>query len=196
MERSQCPGFPTGARGFVLALLAAIAVTAAQSPLNDDQMRAFRGAEAAFAAKRYAEAASAYAGLATALPQIAELHAKLGLSHFFDRNCDRSAPAFQRALELRPDLKAARVLLAICLSELGRYREALPGLEEGYANPSGLRGRQALGRAGIGPHLSGLEAARQRGEGHRRVANHLSGRSRDSLSRQPHLPRSGDPGRV
>ena len=144
MERSQRPGFPTGARGFFFAFLLALATAAAQSPLNEEQMRAFRGAEAAFAAKRYAEAASGYAGLATALPQIAELHAKLGLSHFFDRNCDRSAPAFQRALELRPDLKAARVLLAICLSELGRYREALPGLEEGYADPPAYEGVKRL----------------------------------------------------
>ena len=144
MERSQCPGFLLGARGFVLALLAAIAAGAFQSPLNEEQMRAFRGAEADFAAERYAEAASGYAALATALPQIAELHAKLGLSHFFGRNCDRSAPAFQRALELRSDLKAARVLLAICLSELGRYRKALPGLEEGYADPPAYEGVKRL----------------------------------------------------
>ena len=107
-------------------------------------MKRFRDAEAAFAAGRYAEAAAGYAGLAEAAPEIAELHAKLGLSQFFDRNCDRSAPAFQRALELRPDLQAARVLLAICLSELGRYREALPGLEAGYADPPAYPGVKRL----------------------------------------------------
>ena len=132
-----------GARGFFL--LAAVAWTAfGQTTLDESQARLFRAAEAAFAEERYADAANGYAGLAASLPDEAEVHAKLGLSRFLDRKCDRSAPAFQRALELRPDLMAARVLLAICLSEMGRYREALPGLEEGYADPPNYPGVKRL----------------------------------------------------
>ncbi len=126
-------------------IVAAVACTAfGQDTLDESQAREFRAAEAAFAAERYAEASTGYAGLAASLPNAAEVHAKLGLSHFLDRKCDRSAPAFERALELRPDLKAARVLLAICLSELGRYRKALPGLEEGYENPPSYEGVKRL----------------------------------------------------
>ncbi len=143
VDRPQRPGFLWGARGFLIALAAALAASG-QTTLSEPQLRGFREAEAAFAGGRYSEAAAGYAGLAAALPDVAELHAKLGLSHFFDRKCDRSAPAFQRAMELRPDLKAARVLLAICLSELGRYREALPGLEEGYSNPPDYPGVKRL----------------------------------------------------
>lgn len=126
-------------------MLAIAAWTAfGQATLDESQARAFRAAEAAFAEERYADAATGYAQLAASLPDEPEVHAKLGLSHFLDRKCDRSAPPFQRALELRPDLKAARVLLAICLSELGRYREALPGLEEGYADPPNYPGVKRL----------------------------------------------------
>lgn len=107
-------------------------------------MREFRAAEAAFAEQRYADAAEGYEELASALPQFAELHAKLGLSRFFNRQCSQSAPAFQKALDIRPDLKAARVLLSICQSELGRFTEALPGLEEGYADPPNYPGVKRL----------------------------------------------------
>ena len=142
-DRPDRPGLLRGARGF--AFLAALALAAfGQETLDEPQSRLFRASEAAFAEGRYADAAAGYADLAAALPNTAEVHAKLGLSRFLDRKCDRSAPAFQRALELRPDLKAARVLLAICLSELGRYREALPGLEEGYADPPNYEGVRRL----------------------------------------------------
>lgn len=143
LDRPKRPGLPLGVRGFVF--LAAIALAAfGQETLDESQSRVFRASEAAFAEERYADAAAGYARLAAALPNTAEVHAKLGLSQFLDRKCERSAPAFQRALELRPDLKAARVLLAICLSELGRYREALPGLEEGYADPPEYEGVKRL----------------------------------------------------
>ncbi len=125
-------------------MLAAACVAFGQAVLDESQLRQFRTAEEHFAAQRYGEAAKGYEDLATAVPDAAELHAKLGLSQFFNRRCDRSAPAFQRALELHPDLPAAKVLLAICLSELGRYREALPGLEQGYANPPDYPGVKRL----------------------------------------------------
>lgn len=140
--RHNRPGLSQGARG--LFILAAACAAFGQAVLDESQLRRFQAAERDFAAQRYDAAATAYEELARAVPEAAELHAKLGLSQFFNRRCDRSAPAFQRALELHPDLPAARVLLAICLSELGRYEEALPGLEEGYANPPDYPGVKRL----------------------------------------------------
>ncbi len=140
--RHNRPGLSQGARG--LFILAAACAAFGQAVLDESQLRRFQAAERDFAAQRYDAAATAYEELARAVPEAAELHAKLGLSQFFNRRCDRSAPAFQKALELHPDLPAARVLLAICLSELGRYEEALPGLEQGYANPPGYPGVKRL----------------------------------------------------
>ena len=140
--RHNRPGLPQGVRG--LFILAAACAAFGQAVLDESQLRQFQAAEQDFAAQRYGAAATAYEELARAVPEAAELHAKLGLSQFFNRRCDRSAPAFQRALELHPDLPAARVLLAICLSELGRYEEALPGLEQGYANPPDYPGVKRL----------------------------------------------------
>lgn len=140
--RTKRPGPFAGVRGALLVLLARL--LAGQSGLDEAQLLRFRAAEAAFAEQRYGEAADGYEQLAHVLPQYPELHAKLGLSRFFNRQCEQSAPAFQKALELRPDIKAARVLLAICLSELGRFGEALPGLEEGYADPPDYAGVRRL----------------------------------------------------
>ena len=125
-------------------MFATVCAAFGQAVLDESQLGRFRAAEEDFAAQRYGTAATAYEELAREVPEAAELHAKLGLSQFFNRRCDRSAPAFRRALELHPELPAARVLLAICLSELGRYEEALPGLEEGYANPPNYPGVKRL----------------------------------------------------
>lgn len=141
-DRRSRPGLRSGARGAVF-LLAASWIPG-QSGLDEAQLAKFRASEAAFAEQRYGEAAEGYEALADELPQYAELHAKLGLSRFFNRQCSQSAPAFQKALDLRPDLKAARVLLSICLSELGRFGEALPGLEAGYADPPDYPGVRRL----------------------------------------------------
>ena len=142
LRRPLCPGLLLGARGLLLALAALVA--GGQTPLTDGQLRDFRAAEADLEAGRYSEAAQGYAALAAVLPDEPELHAKLGFSHFLGRSCGRAAPAFRRALELRPDLRAARVLLSICLSELGRYSDAIAGLEEGYADPPDYPGVKRL----------------------------------------------------
>ncbi len=149
-------------------MAAAIGAAYAQPILDGPQTKRFREAEQAFAEQRYAEAAQGYAALAMQVPEAAELHAKLGLSHFFDRRCDRSAPAFQRALELRPNLSAGRVLLAICLSELGRYAEAVKDLEEGYAEPPNYPGVKRLAGLelvrtylGLGRHARAAELTAQ-----------------------------------
>ena len=141
-DRLRRPGLRSGARGTVFLL--ATGWIPGQSGLDEAQLGRFRAAEAAFAEQRYGEAAKGYEALAGELPEYAELHAKLGLSRFFNRQCSQSAPAFQKALDIRPDLKAARVLLSICLSELGRFGEALPGLEAGYADPPDYPGVKRL----------------------------------------------------
>jgi tetratricopeptide (TPR) repeat protein len=46
-----------------------------------------------------------------------------------------AVPAFRRALQLKPTLPQVDVLLAICLSELGHYAEAEPGLVKGFQHP-------------------------------------------------------------
>ena len=94
--------------------------------------RYFQEGEKALAEKRYADAETAYEKVRQLDPGTAEVHAKLGLIYFQQRKFTQAVPALRQALKLRPNLPNAGVLLAMSLSELGRYGEALPGLEKGF----------------------------------------------------------------
>ena len=63
---------------------------------------------------------------------MAEVHAQLGVIYFQERKFDQAVPALRQALKLKPGLPRADTLLAMSLSEMGRYSEALPGLEKGF----------------------------------------------------------------
>src|SRR5687767_15187349 len=76
--------------------------------------------EQALAQGRYAEAATAYEKLKELSPATAEVHAKLGLIYFQQRDYDRAVSALRHALKLKPALPRADMLLAMSLSELGQ----------------------------------------------------------------------------
>lgn len=95
------------------------------------QQYAQRG-EQALAAGRYDEAARAYEKLRELSPGTAEVHAQLGLVYFQQRDYARAVPTLRQALKLNPALPKADVLLAMSLSELGRFKEALPALQKGF----------------------------------------------------------------
>ena len=63
---------------------------------------------------------------------MAEVHVKLGLIYFQQGKFAEAVPALRQALKLKPALPNADTLLAMSLSELGDYSEALPGLEKGF----------------------------------------------------------------
>jgi tetratricopeptide (TPR) repeat protein len=92
--------------------------------------------QSALAAGDYAGAERAYEKLRDLEPGIAEVHANLGLIYFEEKKFDQAVPALRQALRLKPSLVKSESLLAMSLSELGRYSEALPGLEKGFHRSS------------------------------------------------------------
>jgi tetratricopeptide (TPR) repeat protein len=68
-------------------------------------------------------------------PNTAEVYANLGRVYFRERKFDQAVDSLQRAVHLKPDLAKADALLAMSLSEVGRYRDALPGLEKSFRQP-------------------------------------------------------------
>src|SRR5438874_10052115 len=86
----------------------------------------------ALATGRYDDAEQAYEKLRELEPRTAEVHANLGLIYFQQRKFEQAVPTLREALKLKPSLGKSEALLAMSLSELGRYREALPGLERGW----------------------------------------------------------------
>jgi tetratricopeptide (TPR) repeat protein len=92
--------------------------------------------QSALAAGYYVGAERAYEKLRDLEPGIAEVHANLGLIYFEGKKFDQAVPALRQALRLKPSLVKSESLLAMSLSELGRYSEALPGLEKGFHRSS------------------------------------------------------------
>jgi len=121
--------------------------------------------EEALAAARYEEAARAYEKLRLLSPGTAEVHARLGLIYFQERDYTRAVPALRQALKLKPGLPKADVLLGMSLSELGQFKEALPALQKGFrqtADPTvrRLSGLQLMrAHTGLGQDARAVEVA-------------------------------------
>ena len=98
--------------------------------------RYFDEGERALAANHYAEAEKAFVKLRELDPGTAEIHAKLGVIYFQQGKFAQAVPALRQALKLKPALPNADVLLAMSLSELGHYSDALPGLDKGFRRSS------------------------------------------------------------
>jgi tetratricopeptide (TPR) repeat protein len=101
--------------------------------------------EAALAAGRYADAAKSYEKLKELSPATAEVHAKLGLIYFQQRNFSSAVPALRQAIKLKPGLPRVDVLLGMSLSELGQYEEALAGLRKGFGQSADAPLRRLCG---------------------------------------------------
>ena len=99
---------------------------------NADLQRDYEAGEQALSEHRYADAERAYEKLERLSPGTAEVYGRLGLVYFQERKFDRAVSALRRAMKLKPGLPNTDILLAMSLSELGRYSEALPGLEKGF----------------------------------------------------------------
>src|SRR6476646_8476269 len=94
---------------------------------------AYANAERALAEGRYDEAERLYRDLARQSPDVAEIHAKLGVTYYQEGKYAEAIPALQRALKLKPALPNLDALLAMSQSELGQHAEALPGLKRAFA---------------------------------------------------------------
>lgn len=88
--------------------------------------------EKALAEQHYDEAAKAYEKMRELAPNTAEVHARLGLIYFQQGKFEQAVPRLRQAIKLKPALPNTDVLLAMSLSELGQYQEALPGLQKGF----------------------------------------------------------------
>jgi tetratricopeptide (TPR) repeat protein len=112
--------------------LAAVCLVAegAMGQESDSVDRLYKQAQQALTQGRYSEAERLYERLSKLDPGIAEVHANLGLIYFEERKFDQAVPALHQALKLKPGLTRSESLLAMSLSEIGHYSEAVAGLEK------------------------------------------------------------------
>jgi tetratricopeptide (TPR) repeat protein len=117
--------------GMALAVCSLSAVLALAQTSNGDASEHYAAAgQQALAAGRYVEAREDYEKLAKLEPGIAEVHATLAVIDFKLRDYELAVGEIQTAQRLKPGLPKLDSLLAMSLSELGRYSDAMPGLEK------------------------------------------------------------------
>lgn len=117
--------------GIVLAICSVSALLAlAQVPDGDASQQYAAAGQQALAAGRYAEAQADYEKLAKLEPGMAEVHATLAAIDFKMREYELAVGEIKTAQKLKPSLPKLDSLLAMSLSELGHYSDAISGLEK------------------------------------------------------------------
>src|SRR5215470_15875298 len=117
----------------LLFILCSFSICAlAQQPNAAQMERLAEEGERALAERRYDDAVSAFEKLRQLSPGTAEIHARLGLIYYQKREFAKAVPTLRQAIKLKPLLPNTDVLLAMSLSELGQYQEALPALQKGF----------------------------------------------------------------
>jgi tetratricopeptide (TPR) repeat protein len=116
----------------IIALLIFLGPIAAAQSNSISAEQYSKEAQNALVAGKYDEAQHAYEKLRDLEPGIAEVHANLGLIYFHERLFEKAIASCRKALTIKPTLDATRALLAISLTELGRYSDGLPDLERTF----------------------------------------------------------------
>lgn len=118
---------------FAIAVLAWGTCLLSQTANTDLIAQYTEQGQTALAEGRYSAAESAFEKLKELEPRVAEVRANLGAIYFQERKYDKAIPELRLAIKLKPSLSKAATLLSIALSETGNYKEAIPGLEKGFA---------------------------------------------------------------
>jgi tetratricopeptide (TPR) repeat protein len=121
------------------------ALAFAQTTSVDASARYAAAGQQALAAGRYAEAQADYEKLAKLEPDIAEIHATLAVIDFKLRDYQLAVGEVQTAQRLKPSLPKLDSLLGMAQAELGRFAEALPGLEKGFKQSADTEVRRMCG---------------------------------------------------
>ncbi len=124
----SCLGKIAGAIFVVVSILAPAGT--AQTSASKELDRYAEIGQKALEDGRYFEAEAAFEKLRELSPGTAEVHANLGAIYFQEKKFEKAVGALRQALKLRANLPKTESLLAMSLSELGRYSEASPGLEK------------------------------------------------------------------
>ena len=104
----------------------------AQATEDDSAQKYADAGQRALAMGQFTEAQSNFEQLAKLHPEVAEVHATLGLIDFKLRLYEAAVGEIRTAQKLKPGLPRLDSLLGLSLAELGRFNEALPGLEKGF----------------------------------------------------------------
>ena len=117
---------------FVVAVLSLLLLPACSPAQQTEMQRAYATAQKALAAGDTDGALKIFERLSRANPDIAEIHATIGVIYFQQGNYPEALKQLNEAKRLKPALPKLDGLIAMSQSELGDYKQALPNLEETF----------------------------------------------------------------
>jgi predicted Zn-dependent protease len=113
---------------------------------NDEAAAQYAEAgQRALSVGQYALAQESFEKLAKLEPGIAEVHATLAVIYFKRRAYEDAVREIHTAQKLKPSLPKLDSLMGASLAELGRFKEALPGLEKGFKQTADVEIRRMCG---------------------------------------------------
>jgi Flp pilus assembly protein TadD len=112
---------------------------------QDEASQLASAAQAAMRAGQYPAAIEAFSKLVKMAPQVAELHADLGMAYYFSGRFADAAHEEQEALRLKSSLTHAHYFLGLSLAEDHQCLKALPYLEEDFKHITGLHLKREVG---------------------------------------------------
>ncbi len=132
--------------GWTLLLLWGISFAPAAEQTDEAAIRRYsREAEQALEEKRPDAAAAALEKLAHLTPNVAEVHANLGMVYYAQGQYRKAGEAFLRAFQLNPRIADAEVMLGLCYAQTGRPEEASPILYPAFRHPPNRETGRAIG---------------------------------------------------
>jgi len=117
---------------FVVAVLSLLLLPACSPAQQTEMQRAYATAQKALAAGDTDGALKIFERLSRANPDIAEIHATIGVIYFQQGNYPEALKQLNEAKRLKPALPKLDGLIAMSQSELGDYKQALPNLERTF----------------------------------------------------------------
>ena len=112
---------------------------------EDEAARYSQEATAAMQAKNWPAAAKALRKLEQIAPEVAEVHANLGLVYYSQNKVAEAAAELERALRINPEIPNAPVLLGLCKAELGQEDDAIRLLAPQYPRTADRELRRMVG---------------------------------------------------
>jgi tetratricopeptide (TPR) repeat protein len=131
--------------GLLVALWGISAGLPAQQPDEAAIQRYSQEARQAMAAKDPEAAAAALEKLVRLTPDVAAVHANLGMVYYAQGNYHKATEAFERAVQLSPRMAEAKLMLGICYAETGKFQEAIPILDPAFRHPANSETGRAIG---------------------------------------------------
>ena len=126
-------------------LLAFLSISAGAQSNNDAAEQYAEAGQQALAAGQFTIAQTNFEKLAALEPGIAEVHATLAVIDFKLHAYEQAVKEIRTAQKLKPSLPKLDSLLGQSLAEMGRFKEALPGLEKGFKQTADPEVRRMCG---------------------------------------------------